>query len=217
MDIQELEKLVKGRRSVRRWTEKGVPDDVLRKAVELGTWAPNGGNYQGWRFVVVKNRGCIEKIANAVQSVSDTIVSWPEAVGFDPEEIRRYKDNASQWRHAPVLMGVFSRQYQSLMDKLLVLRESFDSEAKKILDFRRSAPTSVQSTAAAVTTILLALHQMGLGAVWLAAPLLAKGEIEHILDAPEGLELVCLIAAGYPAEAPRKDRLPVDQILRFVP
>ncbi len=114
-------------------------------------------------------------------------------------------------------MAVFSRQYQSIMDKLLVLREAFDPEAKEILGFRRSAPTSVQSTAAAVTTILLALHQMGLGAVWLAAPLLAKGKIEEILDSPKDLDLVCLIAAGYPDESPQKDRLPVDQVLRFIP
>ena len=78
MDIQALEKLIKGRRSVRQWRKQNVPDDVLKKAVELATWAPNGGNFQGWRFVVVKNPAVIEKMANSVQSVVDKVASWPE-------------------------------------------------------------------------------------------------------------------------------------------
>ena len=48
MELRDLEKLIMGRRSVRRWKEQDVPDDLLKKAVELATWAPNGGNYQSF-------------------------------------------------------------------------------------------------------------------------------------------------------------------------
>jgi nitroreductase len=102
------------------------------------------------------------------------------------------------------------------MDKVLVARESFDPEAKKILGFRRSAPTAIQSAAAAVATMLLAFHQMELGAVWLVSPIQAKKEIEVILRVPSDMDLVCLIAVGYPDEFPQKDRKPVDQVLEFV-
>ena len=77
MNIQDLEILIKERRSIRRWKKDEVPDELLRKAVELATWAPNGGNYQGWRFVVVKRREMIGKIANVVQYVVNKIASWP--------------------------------------------------------------------------------------------------------------------------------------------
>jgi nitroreductase len=102
------------------------------------------------------------------------------------------------------------------MDKVLIARESVDSEAKKILAFRRSAPTAIQSAAASATTMLLAFHQMGLGAVWLGAPLMAKREIETILKVSASLSLICLVAVGYPDESPQKERKPVDQILEFV-
>jgi nitroreductase len=102
------------------------------------------------------------------------------------------------------------------MDKVLVARESFDREAKEILGFRRSAPTAIQSGAAAVTTMLLVFHQMGLGAVWLVSPIQAKKEIEAILKAPSNMDLICLIAVGYPDESPQRDRNPVDQVLEFV-
>ena len=93
MNIQDLEKLIKGRRSIRQWKKQEVPEELLKKAVELATWAPNGGNYQGWRFVVVKNKEVIGKMADAVQSVADKMASWPEAKSWE-EDIKRYQKNA---------------------------------------------------------------------------------------------------------------------------
>ncbi len=215
MDMQDLERLIQGRRSIRQWKKQEVPAELLKKAVELGTWAPNGGNYQGWRFIVVKRKEIIEKMADAVQNVSDKIASWPEAVKWQ-EDVNRYRKNASFFRNAPVCIGVFSSGYQSPMDKVLVARESFDREAKEILGFRRSAPTAIQSAAAAVTTMLLVFHQMGLGAVWLVSPIQAKKEIEAILNVPSKMELICLIAVGYPDEFPSKNRKLVDQVIEFI-
>jgi len=215
MDIEALEGLIKSRRSIRKWRQDEVPDELLKKAVELATWAPNGGNYQGWFFIAVKNREIIRKMADAVQSVSDKIALQPEAVSWQ-EDMNRYRKNASFFRNAPVCIGVFSGAYQSPMDKVLVAREPFDPEAKEILGFRRFAPTAIQSASAAAATMLLTLHQMGLGAIWLASPLLAKKEIEVILNIPAEMGLVCLIAVGYPDESPQKDRKPVEQALEFI-
>ena len=215
MEMQELEKLIKGRRSVRQWKKQDVPDDVLKKAIELATWAPNGGNFQGWRFVVVKNPAVIGNLANAVQSVADKVAGWPIEAQWK-EEIARHHKKASFFKEAPVCIAVFVSKYESVMDKVLIPRESFDPEAKEILAFRRSAPTGLQSAAAAVATLLLVLHNAGLGAVWLANPLIAKKQIESLLKAPAGLDLVCLVAIGYPAESPQKDRRPVDEVMEFI-
>jgi len=64
--------------------------------------------------------------------------------------------------------------------------------------------------------MLLALHNMGLGAVWLAAPLVAKKEIEGMLNVPQAMNLMCLVAVGHPDESPQKDRKPVNQVLEFI-
>jgi nitroreductase len=215
MDMKELEKLIKGRRSIRKWKEEMISDELLKKAVDLATWAPNGGNYQGWHFIIVKNKNVIGKMADAVQSIADKIASWPEAMSWQ-EDIKRYQKNASFFRNATACIGVFTSGYQSVMDKVLIARESFDNEAKRILGFRRSAPTSVQSAASAVATMLLVFHHLGLGAVWLVAPLMAKKEIENILNVQDDMNLICLIAVGYPDESPQKDRKPVDQVLKFI-
>lgn len=215
MDFNDLERLIKSRRSIRRWKSKEVPDEMLKKAVELAIWAPNGGNYQGWHFVIVKNRETILRMADAVQSVADTIASWPEARTWE-EDVKRYQKNTSFFRNAPVVIGIFIRDYRSVMDKVLLVRESIDPVAGRIMGFRRTAPTAIQSASAAATTMLLAFHQMGLGAIWLASPLMAKQEIETILDVPSEMNLVCLIAVGYPDESPEKDRKPVEEVMRII-
>lgn len=215
MKMEDLERLIKERRSIRKWKSADVPDDLLKKAVELATWAPNGGNYQGWKFVVIKNKEIIDKMADAVQVVANKIASWPEAKNWE-QDIKRYQTNASFFRYAPACIGVFTGEYQSPMEKVLLARESFDSEAREIMGFRRSSPTAIQSVAAAVTTMLLAFHQMGLGAVWLVSPIQAKKEIERLLNTPANLSLVCLVAVGYPDENPVKDRKPVDEVLEFI-
>ncbi len=215
MNILDLEKLIKGRRSIRQWKKQEVPEEMLEKAVELAAWAPNGGTSQGWRFIVVTNKEVIAKMGDSVQSIADKIASWPESKSRE-EDIKRYQKNASFFRNAPACIGVFTGEYQSPMEKVLVARESIDPEAKKVMGFRRSAPTVVQSVAAAVTTMLLVFHQMGLGAVWLVSPIQAKKEIETILKVPSTMGLVCLVAVGYPDESPQKDRRPLDQVLEFV-
>ena len=75
MELKELEKLVKERRTIRKWKKQEVSDDLIRKAVEVATWAPNGGNFQGWRFVVVKNREVIVKMADAVRGKQDCVLA----------------------------------------------------------------------------------------------------------------------------------------------
>jgi nitroreductase len=42
-------------RSIRRFTDEPVADDVLRRCFEAATWAPSGGNFQAWRFVVLRS------------------------------------------------------------------------------------------------------------------------------------------------------------------
>lgn len=215
MESEALEKLIKSRRSVRQWTEREVPEEVLTRAVEWAAWAPNGGNRQVWRFVVVKNRGLIAAMADAVQAVADRIAAWPEGAAW-PREAEQVRSHSAYFRHAPALIATLMGRYVSAADRILMAREPLDPEAGRILAFRRSAPTAVQSAAAAVTTLLLALHQQGLGAVWLGAPLIAKERLEELLKAPAGMGLVALVAAGYPAEVPVAVRKPLGEILEVI-
>lgn len=52
MDVFEA---IKKRRSVRKFTNKNVPEDIIQQLLEAAIWAPSGGNLQTWHFIVVRN------------------------------------------------------------------------------------------------------------------------------------------------------------------
>jgi len=66
----------------------------------------------------------------------------------------------------------------------------------------------VQAVGACIQNMLLAVHALGLGAVWLGEILKKKSEVEKILNAPENCGFMALIAVGHPSEKPKSDRRP---------
>lgn len=57
----------------------------------------------------------------------------------------------------------------------------------------------IQACGAAIQNMLLAAHGMGLGAVWLGEILNRKDDVGQILDTPDSMELMAVMAIGYPA------------------
>ena len=49
-------KLIKQRRSVRRYKKRRVPATVVKHILEAGRWAPSGLNNQPWRFLVLEGK-----------------------------------------------------------------------------------------------------------------------------------------------------------------
>ncbi|MFC1914464.1 nitroreductase family protein [Chloroflexota bacterium] len=216
MQLTELTSLIKSRRSIRRWQDKEVPERLLLQAIELSTWAPNGGNQQNWYFYVILNRDTIKAIADAVQTSADLIASWPEAKNFG-EEVARWRERSSFFRSAPAAIAVATTQYQSVADRVLAAREEADPRAEQMRQWRRIPNSPIQSVASAVTHLLLILHQMGLGAVWMVGPMQVKGEIEKIIGIPSEKDLVAFIPVGYPAESPEpKGRLPITEVCEVI-
>jgi len=59
----DMLKLIKSRRSIRKYKEKIPSDKEIKKILEAGRWAPSGLNNQPWRFLVIKEKEIKEKIA----------------------------------------------------------------------------------------------------------------------------------------------------------
>ena len=49
----ELYEAIMGRRSIRKYTDKPIEDRILEQIFDAARWAPNGGNYNAWRFILV--------------------------------------------------------------------------------------------------------------------------------------------------------------------
>lgn len=83
-------------------------------------------------------------------------------------------------KNAPVLIAVF-------LDK----NEMYDHTK------------DVQSIGACIQNMLLAIHSMGLGSVWLGEILNKKEGVNSVLGAPNPFELMAVIALGHPVRKKR--------------
>ncbi len=53
LDISEI---IKTRRSIRKFRESQISDELIGQILEAGRWAPSGLNNQPWRFAVVRDK-----------------------------------------------------------------------------------------------------------------------------------------------------------------
>ena len=56
------------RRSIRKFIDKPVPNDVVRQIITAGTWAPSAGNMQAWEFIVVQDAEARRKVVDTTST-----------------------------------------------------------------------------------------------------------------------------------------------------
>lgn len=86
-DSRALEKAIQDRRSIRLFSDRAVPDELLDKVLGAAMWAPNTCSLSGVRFVVLKkeeNRNLIVQVWRAPVIIVG---------GFDERPYRFVKDN----------------------------------------------------------------------------------------------------------------------------
>ncbi len=72
----------------------------------------------------------------------------------------------------------------------------------------------VQSIGACIQNMLLAVHSMGLGAVWLGEILKNKEQVNKVLEAPDSYELMAVVALGHPLKKARSsDRKELSELV----
>lgn len=63
MNSADVLHLIKSRRSIRKFLRRDIPDKIMYEILEAGIWAPSGLNNQPWRFIILKEKSFMEKIA----------------------------------------------------------------------------------------------------------------------------------------------------------
>jgi Nitroreductase len=52
MDLYEA---IRNRRSIRKYKDRKIDDEIINKIIEAGVWAPSAGNLQSWEVIVIKD------------------------------------------------------------------------------------------------------------------------------------------------------------------
>jgi nitroreductase len=55
--------LIKGRRSIRRYEHRPVPEELVRQLLEAAMAAPSASNLQPWHFILVTRRDLLDELA----------------------------------------------------------------------------------------------------------------------------------------------------------
>jgi len=190
----DIETAILGRRSIRKFTDEKVPDDFLKKLVQMAIEAPSPGNKKLWHFYIIRDKGLLEKMAGIVESELESLVS---IAGVCPEIMHGPKRSSTWFKEAPAVIAVTTSVYRSKIDKTL-LEAGYTNEE---VDALRCRP-DLQAMGAAIQNMLLAAHACGYGTCWLTGPMLARRQLEEHLGIKRPEILAALVALGQPEYSP---------------
>ncbi len=182
--MQDVFDIIHTTRAMRRLKPDPVPDDLVRKILEAGVAAANGGNYQRWRFLVIKDT-----------AVKKAVQVWYKKA-FDEVVGPRYANS-------PPPPGVSAEKYARQHHAVEHLTEHFHEAPVWIvacLDEGKNTPTrtSGASIYPAVQNMLLAARALGLGSTLTTRHLLYAKEAEAALGLPEGVHSYAILPIGWP-------------------
>jgi len=180
----DLFDIIHNTRAMRRLKPDPVPDELIRKILEAGMAAANGGNRQTWRFMVIKDRTIKERVQPFYKRAFDEVVG------------PRYRDSAPP-------AGVSAESYARQRGAVEYLTEHFHEAPVWIvacLDEGTNTPTrsSGASIYPAVQNMLLAARALGLGATLTTRHLHYETEVEAVLGLPPGVHSYAILPIGYP-------------------
>lgn len=197
--------IIKSRRSIRKFTNETVPDDVIKTLIEAGSWAPNPSNLQSTKFIVVKSEAVKKSLANAVNKV----ISQLEAIPIN-DEISQYLKTSRYYftffENAPIVIAVAYK-----------LRSPFIPSLSGVPVTNESQLSEISGASAAIENILLTAHSLGYGSCWMTGPLFAERDLAKILELKNNYKIAALIPIGKPdGEVTIPERKDIDKIMKVV-
>ena len=172
-------------RAMRRLKADPVPPALIEQILRAGQAAPNGGNAQGWGFLVVKDPG----VKAAVQTYYQRAYDEPVAKGYA----------ASLAAMAPgPARDRLERQTQAVAHLTHHFHEAPVWIVACLKAGPRPGPGAGASIYPAVQNMRLAARALGLGATLTSRHMLFAKEVDAIFGLPEGVSSFAILPIGYP-------------------
>ena len=179
-------------RAVRRLRPDPIPDDVLRRVFTAATWAPTGGNNQGWHIVAVRDAEKKQALEDLYQPLWDGYVQRYETRMTDWPEPEREKAART------LAAGTYLSRH--LHEVPVVAVFCFNPDAMSITDADLERPSVVGggSVYPAVQNLLLACRNENLGCVLTTLLCLEEPQVKTLLEIPTGWYTCAHVPIGYP-------------------
>lgn len=192
---------IKRRRTVREFSDRPVPRDIIETALKAANTAPSGANLQPWHFAVVSGPETKKKIREAAEA----------------EEQEFYEHRASEeWLAALEPLGTDSRK--PFLETAPYLIAVFLQKFGKLADGRKVKHYyPVESTGLAVGILITALHKAGLATLTHTPSPMRF--LNKILGRPKSERPFLLLVVGFPADdarVPDIKRKPLEDFTSFI-
>ena len=192
---------VRRRRTVRDFSDRPVPRDIIETALQAANTAPSGANLQPWHFVVISGTETKRKIREAAEA----------------EEREFYEHRASdEWKEVLKPLGTDANKpfLETAPYLIAVFLQKFgqNEQGEKVKHYY-----PVESTGLATGVLITALQTAGL-ATLTHTPSPMKF-LNEILGRPTSERPFLLLVVGYPAddaEVPDITRKTLDDFTTFI-
>jgi nitroreductase len=201
--------------AVRDFRDEPVPDDVLVRVLDTARFAPNGGNRQGWRVIVVKDRTARTALRDLYVAgwyeylalVSAGMTPWSPLSDRDAEAAAL--STAGEFAKAGAAAPGFAEKLDTAPALLLVLAD-LGVLATVDRDLPRYTLVGGASIYPFVWSLLLAARAEDLAGVMTTMPVRREAELRALFGFPESVVAAALVVLGHPVAAPRRlKRAPV--------
>jgi nitroreductase len=169
------------RRTVRDFSDRPVPRDIVEAAIDTARHAPSGANHQPWHFVAVADPALKRRIRDAAEAEEKAFYGGRAS----PEWLEALRPLGTDWRKpfleiAPWLIVVFAEQWGRWPDGR-----------------RRKNYYVPESTGIASGFLIACLHHAGLATLTHTPN--PMGFLGEALGRPKNEKAVMIVVAGYPA------------------
>jgi nitroreductase len=201
----ELTEVMRTTHACRRYRPDPVPDEVFHRAIDAARFAPQGGNRQGVRFVIVRDAEKKRQLGEWY------LVPWRESyraakegrvqLGFS-EPMRTHEETnrfAERFGEHPAIIVV-------CVDPRLVHPTDLDLDRLSIVGGASVYPMA--------QNLCLALRDQGVATTFTTLLVAYEPQVKELLEIPDELITACHIVAGYP-ERPFPTKLrrrPVEEL-----
>ncbi len=175
-----------GRRSIRKYSDKTVPTELIEQILDAARMSPSAKNRQPWKYIVLGGKNKEEFLAcmkKGIEREENGQCTLPDSKNGLPDA----KHTLKIMENAPLIIAVLNTNGSSPFVPI-----NADDRITELCD--------VLSIGASIENMLLKATELGLGTLWIANTCYAYEELTAYLNTEH--QLIGAVALGYAEESP---------------